>query len=385
MIFVVSHRLGAEPCCAARAVAAPAALGARPVADGRDVRLDVRHRAQRGVQRRALRPRLLCRPHLRPARGVVRPADAAARNRRLYARLVRSLETEQEKSRLAAEQHRRIFDTSLDLILITDKRGRFIQVSPSSMPLLGYRPEEMIGRIGAEFIFSQDLDRTRQEMRLARRGREMRNFETRYLHKDGRIVMLSWTGVWSEPALQHFFIGRDITESKKAQEALKAEIEERKRVAEVLHNTITSMVDPVLVADAKGKLLIVNPAAQRIFGRLPGVDSDEYTCPTIASSRRGDDVSVRADRALSRGSRRGRRRCRIRYPAEGTGDRRLPPRRQRPSDPERRGRGAGRGDDLPRHDREQAGRGGAAGQRADGARHHRHRARRLRADGRAGH
>src|SRR5207253_206181 len=112
-----------------------------------------------------------------------------------------------------------------------------------------------------------------------RRGRDIRNFETRYVHKNGHPVTLSWTGVWSEAVQLHFFIGRDVTENRKAQEALQQEVEERKRVAEVLHNTITSMVDPVLVADAEGKVLVVNPAAQRIFGRLPGVDSDKYERP----------------------------------------------------------------------------------------------------------
>jgi hypothetical protein len=49
-------------------------------------------------------------------------------------------------------------------------------------------------------------------MRLARRGRLMRNFECRYVHRDGHLVPLSWMGVWSEPEQQHFFIGRDISD-----------------------------------------------------------------------------------------------------------------------------------------------------------------------------
>ena len=54
----------------------------------------------------------------------------------------------------------------------------------------------------------------------ARRGRLTRNFECRYAHKEGRFVNLWWTGVWSEPEQQHFFIGRDITALKAAQRAL---------------------------------------------------------------------------------------------------------------------------------------------------------------------
>ena len=54
------------------------------------------------------------------------------------------------------------------------------------MTILGYRPEEMIGHSAVEFIHPDDLDSTREEMRAARRGRQMRNFETRYVHKDGQ-------------------------------------------------------------------------------------------------------------------------------------------------------------------------------------------------------
>jgi signal transduction histidine kinase len=46
----------------------------------------------------------------------------------------------------------------------------------------------------------------------------MRSFDCRYVHKDGRIVPLSWTGAWSEPERQHYFIGRDMTERVAAEE-----------------------------------------------------------------------------------------------------------------------------------------------------------------------
>jgi signal transduction histidine kinase/ActR/RegA family two-component response regulator len=49
-------------------------------------------------------------------------------------------------------------------------------------------------------------------MRSARRGQRPRNFECRYVHKDGHPVPLAWTGIWSEPDGQYFFIGRDVTE-----------------------------------------------------------------------------------------------------------------------------------------------------------------------------
>jgi PAS domain S-box-containing protein len=110
------------------------------------------------------------------------------------------------------EERQRIFETSQDLILVTDTVGNFIQVSPSSMAILGYAPEEMVGRSAVDFIHPDDLEATREEMRSARRGGLTRNFEARYPHKDGRTVVLSWMGTWSEPVRRHFFIGRDLTE-----------------------------------------------------------------------------------------------------------------------------------------------------------------------------
>jgi len=119
------------------------------------------------------------------------------------------------------EERRRLFETSLDLIFITDRRGTFLQVSPSSLATLGYSPNEMIGHSGREFIYPDDLEKTRKVMRLARTGRETCNFETRYVHKNGCPVTLAWSGVWSEPEQKHYFFGRDMTERKLAEENLK--------------------------------------------------------------------------------------------------------------------------------------------------------------------
>jgi PAS domain S-box-containing protein len=117
--------------------------------------------------------------------------------------------------------NQRLFDTSLDLIFVVDRHGSFLRVSPSSSTILGYRPEEMIGHSATTFIHPDDLGNTRNEMRAARRGRLTRNFDTRYMHKNGRAVVLSWMGVWSPEDQQHFFIGRDITERIVADERLR--------------------------------------------------------------------------------------------------------------------------------------------------------------------
>jgi PAS domain S-box-containing protein len=120
---------------------------------------------------------------------------------------------ESERERTAIRSiNQRIFDTSLDLILVVSKRGDFLRVSPSSRAILGHAPEDMAGQSATGFVFPDDLERTRNEMRRARRGAASRTFECRYVHKDGHAVPIAWTGIWSEPDGQYFFIGRDMTE-----------------------------------------------------------------------------------------------------------------------------------------------------------------------------
>jgi len=147
---------------------------------------------------------------IRSASGEIVGASKTARDVTEINRTLRALTQE-------VEERQRIFENSHDLILVTDTSGNFIQVSPSATTILGYEPAEMIGHSAVEFIHPEDLENTRSEMRAARRGQSKRNFETRYLNKDGKPVSLNWSGTWSEPVRRHFFIGRDLTEKQTAE------------------------------------------------------------------------------------------------------------------------------------------------------------------------
>jgi hypothetical protein len=157
--------------------------------------------------------------------------------------------------------NQRIFETSVDLILVVDRSGTFLRVSPSSMAILGYEPGEMVGRSAAEFLYSEDLDNTRNEMRLARRCEAARSFECRYVHKQGRIVTLEWTGVWSPPEEQHFFIGRDISDRKEIERRLS----EAQQANTILREGINGMPEGFAIYDNEARLVICNESYRRLF------------------------------------------------------------------------------------------------------------------------
>jgi PAS domain S-box-containing protein len=161
--------------------------------------------------------------------------------------------------RRQTEELRRIFETSQDLIMVMDSRGFLVQISPSCEAILGYRSAEMIGRSGEDFIHPDHLGTSREEMRAARRGQRPKMSDTRCIHKNGREVWLSWLGTWSEPARRFFFVGRDMTESRLAQETLR----ESEQLA---RGIIDTALDAFVQVDEKGVIRDWNAQAENIFG-----------------------------------------------------------------------------------------------------------------------
>ena len=161
--------------------------------------------------------------------------------------------------RQQTEELRRIFETSQDLIMVMDSRGFLVQISPSCEAILGYRPEEMIGRSGVDFIHPDHLETSRQEMRAARRGQRPKISDTRCIHKDGHAVWLSWLGTWSEPVKRFFFVGRDMTESRQAQETLR----ESEQLA---RGIIDTALDAFVQIDEQGIIRDWNTQAENLLG-----------------------------------------------------------------------------------------------------------------------
>jgi PAS domain S-box-containing protein len=220
-------------------------------------------------------------------------------------KIVRDI-TEAKKTREALtreiEERQRIFETSQDLILVADTQGMLVQVSPSSKVILGYAPEEMIGHSAVRFIYSDDLNNTRDEMRAARRRNHTRNYDTRFIHSNGRIVTLSWMGAWSEPMRRHYFIGRDMTESRIAQEALRESEQLARGIIDTALDAFVQMKEDGIISDW-------NSQAEAMFGWSRGEALGKRLSELIIPAQQRDAHEAGLKRYLRTGHRKilGRR------------------------------------------------------------------------------
>ncbi|MGD8574709.1 MAG: PAS domain-containing protein, partial [Gammaproteobacteria bacterium] len=54
----------------------------------------------------------------------------------------------------------KVMDLLLDTVCVVDEQGRYVHVSASVRDLLGYEPEELIGRNMIDLVHPDDRERT---------------------------------------------------------------------------------------------------------------------------------------------------------------------------------------------------------------------------------
>ena len=107
-------------------------------------------------------------------------------------------------------------DLLVDMICAVDVAGNYVYVSAASKKLLGYTPDEMLGRNMFEFLHPDDRERTLTHVRKVMAGKQHNDFENRYIRKDGRIVDIMWSASWSEEDGVRVAVARDVTALKRA-------------------------------------------------------------------------------------------------------------------------------------------------------------------------
>ena len=135
----------------------------------------------------------------------------------------------------ASEDFDRFFTLSLDLFCVVTFEGYFLRLNPAWETVLGYSRDELRSAPFVEFIHPDDRDPSMQELSKATAGEHVINFENRYRTKNGSYKWLQW---FATPFITQGLVyaaGRDITERKAAEDALRRnahELEVARRRAE---------------------------------------------------------------------------------------------------------------------------------------------------------
>lgn len=149
-------------------------------------------------------------------------AERALRERqRLLALSSAELEAKNDELEQANAKIRRMFEQSIDVICMVDRDGRFVDVSPRSVAVWGYAPQEMKGRSYRDFVHPDDLGPTDNQIAHLAQGADAIHFENRYIRKDGAVATIQWSSVWSSEDDLYFCIARDVSEREESEARLR--------------------------------------------------------------------------------------------------------------------------------------------------------------------
>lgn len=123
-----------------------------------------------------------------------------------------------------------IWESSRDVICTTDREGRFVRVSDSSLQLWGYAPGELEGTSALDLVVPEDLARSQRVRDEVPLGRPVHSFVNRMRHRDGSVVFVSWSAQWSDALGLNVALARNVTTLMEHEQEL-VESEERLRVA----------------------------------------------------------------------------------------------------------------------------------------------------------
>jgi two-component system, LuxR family, sensor kinase FixL len=163
-----------------------------------------------------------------------------------------------ESAQLAA-----LVSSSDDAIVSKTLDGTITSWNAGATNILGYQADEMIGQPITRIIPPELHQEEKQILVRLHRGERIQRYETIRLAKDGRRVDISLTVSplfnQSGEVVGASKVARDITERKLTEQALR-------ETAARLRTLTETAVDGVILIDARGAVLMFNPACEKLFG-----------------------------------------------------------------------------------------------------------------------
>ena len=150
-----------------------------------------------------------------------------------------------------------------NLIAVHDFHGRYVRVSAAFETVLGWTPADMIGRRILDFVHPEDVDRVRARLAVLRTGQASdAPFECRYRARDGGHRWLLWSSEVAAHEERVYSAGKDITDRKRNETALRESEARYRLLAE-------NATDMIAGHDLNGVNTYVSSAGHALTGYHP--------------------------------------------------------------------------------------------------------------------
>jgi PAS domain S-box-containing protein/putative nucleotidyltransferase with HDIG domain len=160
--------------------------------------------------------------------------------------------TDRKKADLALqgseERFRGLVETTSDFVWERDEKGIYTYASPRIHEILGYEPQEALGKTPFDLMLPDEGSRARKIFESAVALAKSFSFvEATYLHKNGHPVIVETSGVpffdWNGKLCGYRGISRDITERHEARKRLEQTLQKLQRTMEGTIQAITATVE----------------------------------------------------------------------------------------------------------------------------------------------
>ncbi|MFX1558705.1 MAG: PAS domain S-box protein [Promethearchaeota archaeon] len=168
-----------------------------------------------------------------------------------------------QKLRESEERFRTLVEMASDWIWEVDVNSVFTYVSPKVRDILGYEPEEVIGKTPFDLMPLDEAKRVKNIFQtIVESDRSFKILDNTNLHKNGSLVVLETSGVpiFDENGqfLGYRGINRDITERKKAEKKLKES-------EKMYRNLFNSTPYAIWLVDLHGKIIDCNDTMDKFM------------------------------------------------------------------------------------------------------------------------
>jgi two-component system, cell cycle sensor histidine kinase and response regulator CckA len=202
------------------------------------------------------------------------------------------------KLRRSEELFRSLTEQTSELITIFGADGTFKYVSPTAERVLGWTPDDLLGRLMAEILHPDDVETAGRVMEsIASAPGQSAPHSIRVRHKNGSWRVLEGTGtnLLDHPVIRGIVSNaRDVTDRVAAEEGLRFQA-----------HLLDTVEQGVLACDREGRILYWNRGAERILGwRREDVIGRRYS-EVIAAGAHPDNPRLFEAVVSGEGSRSG--------------------------------------------------------------------------------